>query len=232
MKRLVPLLLLLPLAGCRSMLVLQMQQTPIENRLYLHDGYKAGDWALYEAMDGGMHVRLEILAVAPGKVDVALTWPKAPAHVSFMTGMVRRMILDESGQVLEAWMEDRSGGSRRPLRIAKPGDPNYLADEKAVAFSGGADGKLKASKVLLYTVEADNLVISQKVTTTLFLDPKAPFCLVRRVDVYHSRLPILRLYQKALDLASAPLGVSELYGFILGEVESGQLWQMNLVDRG
>lgn len=224
-------------AGCQTMLVKQMQAAPIENRLYLHAGFKKGDYALYEAMEGRMQVRLEIADVRPGEVEVHLSWPEAPGHVGFMTNLVRRMVLTEGGEVTRAFIEDRTTGRRDPLRIAGPGDSNYIGELKEVDFKAGQPmatpaGTFQVRRVLMYGIHLDNMIVSQRVTTSLFLDPSVRFGLLRRVDVYETRLPLLRLYQQALDLAGAPLATTTLYDYLLKEVESGSRWEMTLIETG
>lgn len=230
-------LLALPLAlaasGCQTMMIKQMQAAPIENRLYLHKGYKAGDYALYQAMDGAMQVRLELVDVKPGAVEVQLTFPKAPVHLGFMTSVVRRMFLNEKGEVTRAFVQDRFGAPHE-LRVAGPGDPNHIGELKDVPLGPRQtirtpSGDVPVAQVLIYEVEARNFAISQKVTTALFLDPSVRFCLVRRVDVYQNRLPALELYQKALSLAPVPNAAKTLYDFILSRIEGAKPWEMSLL---
>lgn len=232
-SRLPALSLIFCASGCQTMMIKQMQAAPIENRLYLHKGCKAGDYALYQAMDGAMQVKLEVVDVKPGSVEVQLTFPKAPVHLGFMTSVVRRMFLNEKGEVMRAFVQDRFGAPHE-LRVARPGDSNYIGELKDVPLGPRKTvrtpaGEFQVERVLIYEVEARNFAITQRVTTALFLDPAVRFGLVRRVDVYQNRLPALELYQKALSLAPVPDAAKALYDFILSRIEGSKPWEMTLL---
>lgn len=232
----IALLPALPLAGCQAMLVGQFQAAPIENRLFLHPGYRVGDYARYEAMDGAMHVLLRIVAIDAGRVEVELSWPKQPLHLGFMAGLRRRMWLDADGRVLAAHVED-SGGRRHPLRVAAPGDPNHLGDAAEVGFGPAQAlatpaGVFDVRKVLVFTLDLDNGVLKQRVTSAIFLVPGARFGFVRRLDIYATRLPALELYNRALAFASLPEGARRLYELMLSRIGSEARWEMTLLESG
>ena len=84
-----------------------------------------------------MRVKFEIVDIKQGAIEVQLSWPKAPVHVSFMTNLVRRMFLNEKGEVLNAFIEDRRVRGKYPLRVAGTGDTNYIGDMKEIGFSEG-----------------------------------------------------------------------------------------------
>lgn len=225
------------LAGCKSATIGQMQDAPIENRLFLHAGYKAGDYGLYEAMDGAMHVLIKIVDVQPDAVEVELSWPKAPIYVEFMTRLRRRMFLDGRGVVRSAYVEDLASGRRHPLRVAAPGEPNHIGEISAVDFGAGAPlttraGTFTIRKIILFTLSLDNGLIRQDVTTSIFVDPDAPFGLVRRVDAYAPRVPILDLYKQAASYAPLPQAAMLLNNYLLSRLGEVKPWEMSLLERG
>lgn len=222
--------------GCKTLVLNAMQQAPIENRFHLHPGYKVGDYALFEAMGGKQHMKMEIVGVQRGQVEIKLSWPKVPPYVGFLRYLSYHVFVDEKGHVLRAHAYDAKTGRSYPLKVAEPGDHNYIGDVKEMVLNREEAittkaGTFRIKNVIVFNQFLQNFAISSLVTTTMFVDADVKFGLVRRIDVMESHLPLIDLCQHIVKFSPLPGVAKSLYGFILEKAKDPKhYWEMNLVE--
>ena len=122
------------------------------------------------------------------------------------------------------------------MKVAGPGDHNYIGDMKEMTLNREEAittkaGTFKIKNVIVFNQFLKNFAISSLVTTTMFVDPNVKFGLVRRIDVMESHLPMIDLCQHIVKFSPIPGAAQFLYGFILEKAKDPKhYWEMNLVE--
>ena len=128
------------LTSCMSMIVKNtIKDTPITNRIVLHNNVRQGDYAVYrtltdigdpqlETVTGETTVRIEVESVNGNEIHIKQTTNSTGMSGMFVNNIVFNMITDKDGNVKSASYTD--GEEIVPLKIAQPGDDIYNEYQK------------------------------------------------------------------------------------------------------
>lgn len=128
------LCILFILTSCASLLKNTIKDTPVENKIPLHQNPQKGDYAIYKAapysdnpqanlIAGSLTTTLEITEVSGDNVYIKESFQSKGIAFSYMDGVVFKIITDKDGNVKKAFLVDH--GEEIKLKIAKEGDENY-----------------------------------------------------------------------------------------------------------
>lgn len=136
-KILLPLLMvsMLLLTSCMSMMLQStIKNTPISNKIMLHDNVRVGDYAIYKskvdaedeqskAMIGETTVTVKVTNVTRNRVTILQTMKTTGVAAIFANTMEFELISDLDGNIQSGSFYE--GPEKTPLKIAKPGDDVY-----------------------------------------------------------------------------------------------------------
>ncbi|MDA3837990.1 MAG: hypothetical protein PF574_03300 [Candidatus Delongbacteria bacterium] len=126
---------MLLLTSCMSMMLQStIKETPISNKIMLHDNVKVGDYAIYKskvdsedeqskAMIGETTVTVQVTNVTRNKVTISQTMNTTGVAAMFANTMEFELIADLKGNIESGTFYQ--GTEKIPLKIAKPGDDVY-----------------------------------------------------------------------------------------------------------
>lgn len=123
------------LTSCMSMIVKNtIRDTPIGNKIILHDNAKTGDYAVYraglsdedpqaQAMMGETTVNVQIVSAKGNDVHIRHATNSTGMSGMFVNNIVFEIFSDKEGNVKRGTYND--GKETIELKIAGPGDENY-----------------------------------------------------------------------------------------------------------
>jgi len=182
------------ITGCARIVTKQIQEAPVQNWLYLHANPKKGDYALFESFDKSLVMKMEVVGKDPETVEVAVSWPKVPEAASFLEQSSYHFFVSANGKVQYAHLVDTSG-MLKPLRIAQPGDFNYIAPMKTTSLPAPETittraGSFQIKDVYVFSQNIARAGAQGKVTSVFFIDPEVHFGLVREAHVNERKLTV------------------------------------------
>ena len=200
------MLFLFSILGCATVVVKSMQEAPIHNWMYLHPDYKVGDYAVFETIDNAQKMKFEIASIEDSLIEVKMSWLQTKAIVSFLSDFSYHLFLDENGYVQTAFLYDKKSGRKRPLRVAGPGDHNYIKDPRSVLLKRKETittkaGTFKIENVIIFNQNISNFAITAKVTSIYFIHPGVKFGLVSERGVMESYVKLVELSEFILKLS-------------------------------
>ncbi|MDA3884760.1 MAG: hypothetical protein PF638_04120 [Candidatus Delongbacteria bacterium] len=131
---------MLLLTSCMSMMLQStIKNTPISNKIMLHDNVRVGDYAVYKskidaedeqskAMIGETTVTVQITEINRSGVYIKQTVQTTGVAAIFANTMEFNLVSDREGNIKSGYFYD--GPEKIPLNIAKPGDAAYNTFEK------------------------------------------------------------------------------------------------------
>ena len=132
---LIIVLSMLLLTSCMSMMLQStIKNTPISNKIMLHDNIRAGDYAIYKskidvedeqskAMIGETTVTVKVINITRNRVTILQTMHTTGVAAIFANTMEFELISDLKGNIISGSFYE--GPEKTPLKIAKPGDDVY-----------------------------------------------------------------------------------------------------------
>ncbi|MBN2790348.1 MAG: hypothetical protein JXR69_09180 [Candidatus Delongbacteria bacterium] len=138
MKKTILLLIMtltLVLTSCMNMMLQStMKNTPISNKIMLHDNIRVGDYAVYRSkidaedeqskkMAGETTVTVQITDINRSGVNIKQTAHTTGVAAIFANTIEFDLVSDREGNIKTGFFYD--GPEKIPLKIAKPGDAAY-----------------------------------------------------------------------------------------------------------
>ncbi|NOR45927.1 MAG: DUF1684 domain-containing protein [Candidatus Delongbacteria bacterium] len=132
---LITVLSTLLLTSCMSMMLQStIKNTPISNKIMLHDNIRVGDYAIYKskietedeqskAMIGETTVTVKVTNITRNRVTISQTMHTTGVAAIFANTMEFELISDKEGNIISGIFYQ--GPEKIALKIAKPGDAVY-----------------------------------------------------------------------------------------------------------
>jgi len=129
MKRIKILTLLIVLAmstSCINMIIKNsVKDTPLGNKMPLHSNPRVGDYAVLKASDGHVQMTLKITSKSGANYVIKSDTGTILPGIGYMNNLTLEIHVDRRSNVKKGFLID--GSERTPLKIAKPGDPEYMS---------------------------------------------------------------------------------------------------------
>jgi hypothetical protein len=227
---------LFTISGCATVAVKSMQEAPVHNWIYLHPNYKVGDYAIFESIDHAQKMKFEIASIEDGLIEVKISWLQAQTIVDFLRNLSYHLFADENGHIQKAFLYDKQSGVRRSLKIAEPGDYNYIDDPKSVLLKRKEiittkAGTFEIGNVIVFNQHISNFALTAKVTSVYFIHPGVKFGLVRERDVMESYLQLAELIEYIVKLSPLSTVQKSIMNYIINNAkDTKHYWGLDLIE--
>lgn len=230
------MLFLFAISGCATVAVKSMQEAPVHNWIYLHPDYKVGDYAIFESIDQAQKMKFEIASIKDGLIEVKISWLQAQTIVAFLKNLSYHLFADENGHVQTAFLYDKRSGVKRPIKIAGPGDYNYIDDPKSVLLKRKEiittkAGTFEIENVIVFNQHISNFALTAKVTSIYFVHPGVKFGLVRERDVMESHVQLVELIEYIVKLSPLSTVQKSITNYIMNKAkDTKHIWGLDLIE--
>ena len=211
------LIIFLLLSGCASMDLKMAASQPAPDWIYIHPGAKVGDRAVWNNNARSHHrIIWEVVAKQGDDLEVTLGWQDEVGSAgSEQSGLLRHFIVAPDGTVKRAFAKNYKTGGQEEMRVSTPGEIITRREMKMLAspqLIKTPAGTFSVDRVLQQDYHYRVLVTTLDTATIEFIDPTAPFGVVRSLqDIDIGGLFLAKLITTVAEYSTTKKSPYDLY---------------------